>query len=300
MSLTACIKKADKSLRQEDKAAILSAARKYRHDGLSADDAGIKAVEDQITIVSAMEKSALAGLEMDASALKPTEQAPAVESIQTVTVHQEPGKHSPAQNDDFVAAGAQAKTLPQGKYVAVEIKRNGLYGDPEPTRYGAWVSNGDGTAEYVEKTFPASRDALSTADVAALYKERSARNTGIAEKQAKARKERLELIESKKLRQGTEWKGAQTYVQGKTGRTTFSRSKITAIDDNGYLTVESVLPGSARTYKFTVDANSRLFDNYPTIDTLTAPTKEDVLAQQQRAADAAKAEAKAQIGRAHV
>lgn len=54
MSLTSCLKKAGDAIHADDKSAILAAARKYRKDGLSAEEAGRKAVADQIAAVQAM------------------------------------------------------------------------------------------------------------------------------------------------------------------------------------------------------------------------------------------------------
>lgn len=58
MSLTGCIQKAGTALRAEDKEAILAAARVYRAQGMSPDDAGRQAIRDQIEVVKAL----LAGL----------------------------------------------------------------------------------------------------------------------------------------------------------------------------------------------------------------------------------------------
>lgn len=54
MTLTTCIKKAGSALHEDDKSAILAAARKYRKEGMSADEAGRKAVTDQIAKVQVM------------------------------------------------------------------------------------------------------------------------------------------------------------------------------------------------------------------------------------------------------
>lgn len=45
-NLTGCLKKAGSALKAEDKAAILASARAYRVQGLSAKDAGVKAIDD--------------------------------------------------------------------------------------------------------------------------------------------------------------------------------------------------------------------------------------------------------------
>lgn len=50
-SLTSCLKKAGSSLHQADKVAILAASRKYRADGLSPNDAAVKAIGDQLGVV---------------------------------------------------------------------------------------------------------------------------------------------------------------------------------------------------------------------------------------------------------
>lgn len=54
MSLTTCIKKAGKALRAEDKKAIHAFAREHRKGGLSAQDAGRKAIQDQLNAVTAL------------------------------------------------------------------------------------------------------------------------------------------------------------------------------------------------------------------------------------------------------
>jgi hypothetical protein len=54
MSLTSCLRKAGSALNAKDKAAVLEAARKYRAQGMSADAAGIKAIEDRLAEVQAM------------------------------------------------------------------------------------------------------------------------------------------------------------------------------------------------------------------------------------------------------
>lgn len=54
MSLTTCIRRAGDALRAEDKAEILAAAAKYRKAGMTADEAGRKAVDEQIAKVQAM------------------------------------------------------------------------------------------------------------------------------------------------------------------------------------------------------------------------------------------------------
>ena len=54
MSITSCVKKAGTALDAGDKAAIMAAARKYRADGLSADEAGKQAIRDQIAAVQAL------------------------------------------------------------------------------------------------------------------------------------------------------------------------------------------------------------------------------------------------------
>ena len=53
MSLTACLKKAGDSLNREDKARVLELARQYRQEGLSPDEAAIKAVDEQLAAVQA-------------------------------------------------------------------------------------------------------------------------------------------------------------------------------------------------------------------------------------------------------
>ncbi|MDI3512432.1 MAG: hypothetical protein PWQ61_3199, partial [Betaproteobacteria bacterium] len=54
MSLTSCLRRAGSALNAKDKAAVLEAARKYRAQGMSADAAGIKAIEDRLAEVQAM------------------------------------------------------------------------------------------------------------------------------------------------------------------------------------------------------------------------------------------------------
>lgn len=80
MSLTACLKKAGDALRAEDKAAILAAAAKHRKAGMTADEAGRKAVDEQIAKVQAMLE---APAEVAAPAPEPA--APAVEQPEAET-----------------------------------------------------------------------------------------------------------------------------------------------------------------------------------------------------------------------
>lgn len=212
------------------------------------------------------------------------------DSAPTFTVQLEAGQNTLHTNAQFQEAQGLAKTLPRGQYARVVIERaaSRTNAPAEPTRYGAWVSNGDGTATFVQKTFPASRDALTRSDIAALHAAETKDEQGRQEKMAAANKARMDAIEAKGLAAGTSWAGAQNYVYGKPGLTTFAQSTITGMDAAGFLTVDSTLRGTNRIYRFTVDAHSRLFDNYPAPDALTAPTKEDVLAQQERATQADK------------
>lgn len=64
-SLTACVKKAGSALKAEDKAAIMAAARENRKAGMSASEAGRKAVEARLAEVRAMITSAAASKEAD-------------------------------------------------------------------------------------------------------------------------------------------------------------------------------------------------------------------------------------------
>lgn len=101
MSLTQCITKAGKALSRENKAAIMAASRKYRQQGMSPDEAGIKAVDDRIAEVRAL-------LEAAAKAPAPQDQpvvasAPA-DARQTAAVEPErkaePGAASAAPIED--------------------------------------------------------------------------------------------------------------------------------------------------------------------------------------------------------
>ena len=74
MSLTSCIKKAGKALNAQDKAAILTAARKYRTDGVGTDEAALQAVDDQLATVRAMLAKAQ---DVKPAELTPQEQAQA-------------------------------------------------------------------------------------------------------------------------------------------------------------------------------------------------------------------------------
>lgn len=164
----------------------------------------------------------------------------------------------------FVDAEKNAQDLPRDSYIPVRVERNDVYGKPEPARYGAFVSNGDGTATYVYKTFPESRQPIDAAAIAKLVSEQRGKAADNAAKRAQHIEQTKRKIADKGIAVGATWNDAEAYVEGvgKAGRRKFSKATVTKIDDDGTIHVTATLPGSRAPYQFKTGPDSRLFDNY--------------------------------------
>lgn len=82
MSLTGCLKKAGELLSTEDRAAVVSSARKFRAEGVATDEAGIRALKEQLASVSSELRelqSAPAPVVEPVQAVAAAEKAPPVE-----------------------------------------------------------------------------------------------------------------------------------------------------------------------------------------------------------------------------
>lgn len=182
-----------------------------------------------------------------------------------VVVSMQSGTFTMGAVPSFQEAKATAEKLPRDEYVPLRIDRKDSYGEPEPARYAAWVGNGDGTAAYVERTFPESRKPLDREAILQLASEVRTREAQLAEKQNSGVEKRKRQIEEKGIKEGVTWTDATAYVEGRKthGITKFSKATVTKIDDSGAIHVTAILHGARAPYQFTTTPDSRLFDNYP-------------------------------------
>ncbi len=93
-SLTACLKKAGTSLRAEDKSAILALSRQYRSEGLSPNDAAMKAIDTQLSAVGKMIEQEQAPKKVDLFGEAPNASQQAAEDLR-----QKQKKKEQAQRD---------------------------------------------------------------------------------------------------------------------------------------------------------------------------------------------------------
>ncbi|MFP3637830.1 hypothetical protein [Paraburkholderia sp. SIMBA_054] len=164
---------------------------------------------------------------------------------------------------------AHVRTLPYGEIaVEVTIRPNG------DRWHHLYVSLGGGefTSESIGKALPEEgilRSKATGMAAAAVEKKQT-----LAQQHATALSERQRLNEEKGLRIGRQWSGAQAYVQGRKGLTTYDKATIVAIDDSGFVTVECYKRGMRAPERITADANSRLFESLPAKREVSQPTKD--------------------------
>lgn len=164
--------------------------------------------------------------------------------------------------DQFGPSRASAEAVAHaraGLYGAITVERSVRPNGDE--WYHLYVSLGDGdfTSINIGKVLPdesALRPMAMEKAVAAV-----AQKLASSQKRADAVTERLRLIEEKGIRIGRQWNGAQAYVQGRTGLTTYDRATVVGIDESGFVTVECYKRGMRAPERITTDANGQLFDS---------------------------------------
>jgi len=129
--------------------------------------------------------------------------------------------------------------------------------------------------------------AVSFADRDAVIAAAEVARTKRAESTARGSAAKAELIakaEALGIAEGVKWTGATAYVAGKTGQTTYDWARVVSYNkENGSIVVEAYKRGMRAPARFTTNAESRLFENYPT------PKQEPAPAQEKGAAEPAPA-----------
>ena len=123
-----------------------------------------------------------------------------------------------------------------------------------------WVSLGDGdlTSDSVGRVLPNEADLRSRA--AQMARKAVEKKQETERRHAESRQERLRLIAEMGIRVGREWTGAQAYVQGRKGLTTYDRATVLQIDETGFVTVECYKRGMRQAERITTEPTSRLFE----------------------------------------
>ena len=166
--------------------------------------------------------------------------------------------------DAFEAARREAGKMARDAVVRVRVEREQIYSDSPPVvDYGAFVSEGDGTAIYVSANFPASKARPSDAEIKNMVAAYRAKAAGQDAKVSAVKAKRLADIKAKGIVVGAQWKGAQAYVAGRKGLATFSNARVVSIGQDGIITVKASMRGSQREWVLKVEPDSRLFDSYP-------------------------------------